>query len=174
MKFQYENAILSRSSGKIFHFCMVEQNALATFVNGCNLNWLQPFLIPFWEPVPFCTSSRLTATRHEFSLHSSTTASTMCSVLRPRCRCGQRRSFHSDRGLSGKDIGRIREALIKLARADSERFCFPGKYEKQRNTVCISCFSYCTGEAKDTLLSRRRFIQRFPRVREKEWIYGKA
>ena len=32
----------------------------------------------------------------------------------------------------------FREALLKSARADSERFCFPGKDEKQRNTGCIS------------------------------------
>ena len=51
---------------------------------------------------------------------------------------------------------------MKSASADSERFCFPGKQEKQRNPGCISCFSYCTGETKDPLLSRRRFVQRFP------------
>ena len=56
-----------------------------------------------------------------------------------------------------------REALIKSARADSERFCFLRKFGKSRNTVCISDFPNCTEGAKDPLLSRRRFIQRFPR-----------
>ena len=56
-----------------------------------------------------------------------------------------------------------REALIKSARADSERFCFLRKFGELRNTLCISDFPNCTGGAKDPLLSRRRFIQRFPR-----------
>ena len=67
----------------------------------------------------------------------------------------------------------IRETLIKSARAVSERFFLRQKNGKQRNTVCISCFSFCMdGEKdplfsrrrdgeKDPLFSRRRFIQRF-------------
>ncbi len=55
----------------------------------------------------------------------------------------------------------VREALIKSARADSERFCFLRKFGKSRNTVCIPDFPNCTEGAKDSLLSRRRFIQRF-------------
>ena len=35
----------------------------------------------------------------------------------------------------------IMEPLIKSARGGGERFCFDGKYEKGRNTVCISPFS---------------------------------
>ena len=56
-----------------------------------------------------------------------------------------------------------KEALINSARADSERFCFLRKFGKSRNTVCISDFPNCTEGAKDPLLSRRRFIQRFPK-----------
>ena len=55
-----------------------------------------------------------------------------------------------------------REALIKSARADSKRFWLSRKFQKRRNTGCISLFWNCTGEAKDLLLSRRRFIQSFP------------
>ena len=55
----------------------------------------------------------------------------------------------------------FREALIKSARADSERFCFLRKFGESRNTPCISDFPNCTEGAKDPLLSRRRFIQRF-------------
>mgnify|MGYP000550828779 CR=1 FL=1 len=57
----------------------------------------------------------------------------------------------------------IREALMKSARAYSERFCFLRKFGKARNTVWISGFPNCTEGAKDLLLSRRRFIQRFHR-----------
>ena len=57
----------------------------------------------------------------------------------------------------------FREALIKSARADSERFCFLRKFGESRNTLCISDFPNCTEGAKDPLLSRRRFIQRFLR-----------
>ena len=56
-----------------------------------------------------------------------------------------------------------KEALIKSARADRERFCLLRKFGKSRNTVCISDFPNCTEGAKDPLLSRRRFIQRFPK-----------
>ena len=55
-----------------------------------------------------------------------------------------------------------KEALIKSARADSKRFWLSRKFQKRRNTGCISLFWNCTGEAKDLLLSRRRFIQSFP------------
>ena len=58
-------------------------------------------------------------------------------------------------------IDRIRETLIKSARAVSERFFLRQKNGKQRNTVCISCFSFCMDGEKDKLSSRRRFIQRF-------------
>ena len=59
---------------------------------------------------------------------------------------------------------KTRKALMKSARADSERFCFLRKFEKSRNTVCISDFSNCTEGAKDPPPSRRRFIQRFPSI----------
>ena len=58
----------------------------------------------------------------------------------------------------------IREALMKSARADGERFCAKRKYEKWGNTVCIFHFSYCTIGVKDPPFSRRRFIQRFLRI----------
>ena len=57
-----------------------------------------------------------------------------------------------------------KETLIKSARAVSERFFLRQKNGKQRNTVCISCFSFCMDGEKDKLSSRRRFIQRFPNV----------
>ena len=58
----------------------------------------------------------------------------------------------------------IKEALIKSARAASERFCFLRKFGESRNTLCISDFPNCTEGAKDPLLSRRRFIQRFLKI----------
>ena len=60
--------------------------------------------------------------------------------------------------------GKSREALIKSARAGSERFCSQARFEKRRNTVCISRFSNRRLGAKDPLSSRRRFIQSFPSV----------
>ena len=57
-----------------------------------------------------------------------------------------------------------REALIKSARADAERFCLSRKFKKWRNTVCISHFLNCTDVVKDPAFRRRRFIQRFPSV----------
>ena len=57
----------------------------------------------------------------------------------------------------------IREALIKSARAGSERFCSQARFGKWRNTLCISHFSNRRLGAKDPLPSRRRFIQSFPR-----------
>ena len=57
--------------------------------------------------------------------------------------------------------GTVRETLIKSARAVSERFFLRQKNGKQRNTFCISCFSFCMDGEKDKLFSRRRFIQRF-------------
>ena len=59
----------------------------------------------------------------------------------------------------------IKEALIKSARADGGRFCHSRRFENRGNTGCISRFSNCTDGAKDSPLSRRRFIQRFPRTR---------
>ena len=56
-----------------------------------------------------------------------------------------------------------REALNQSSRADSWRFCLRRKFGKRRNTGCISRFPNCTDGAKDSLLSRRRFVQRFPR-----------
>ena len=56
-----------------------------------------------------------------------------------------------------------REALIKSARAGSERFCSQARFGKRRNTLCISHFSNRSMGAKDPLSSRRRFIQSFPR-----------
>ena len=58
---------------------------------------------------------------------------------------------------------RIREALIKSARADAERFCLSRKFKKWRNTVCISHFLNCTDVVKDPAFRRRRLIQRFLR-----------
>ena len=60
-----------------------------------------------------------------------------------------------------------REALIKSARAGSERFCPQASFEKWRNTLCISHFSKGSMWAKDPLSSRRRFIQSFPNERKK-------
>ena len=60
--------------------------------------------------------------------------------------------------------GIVREALINSARADGRRFCFIRKFEKWRNTVCISRFSNCTDGTKDSPISRRRIIQRFLRI----------
>ena len=60
-------------------------------------------------------------------------------------------------------VPETREALIKSARAGSERFCSRARYGKRGNTVCISRFSYRRPGAKDPLSSRRRFIQSFPR-----------
>ena len=76
-----------------------------------------------------------------------------------------------------------REALIKSARAGSERFCSQARFEKRWNTVCtrkgyatsvsqprwqrlcyISRFPNRRLGAKDPLSSRRRFIQRFHKV----------
>ena len=54
------------------------------------------------------------------------------------------------------------EALIKSARAGSERFCSQARFKKRRNTVCISRFLNRRLGAKDPLPSRRRFIQSFP------------
>ena len=45
----------------------------------------------------------------------------------------------------------IREALIKSAAVDGERFFVKTRFEKRRNTVCISSFSNCTVGAKDPL-----------------------
>ena len=53
---------------------------------------------------------------------------------------------------------------MKSARAGSERFCARQKNGKQRNTLCISCFSFCMDGEKDPLSSRKRFIQRFPSI----------
>ena len=57
----------------------------------------------------------------------------------------------------------FKEALIKSARAGSERFCSQARFGKWRNTVCISHFSNRSLGAKDPLSSRRRFIQSFLR-----------
>ena len=57
--------------------------------------------------------------------------------------------------------GDTKEALIKSARAGSERFCSRARYGKRGNTACISRFSYRRPRAKDPLSSRRRFIQSF-------------
>ena len=48
----------------------------------------------------------------------------------------------------------LKDALIKSARAYSERFCFLRKFGKARNTVCISGFPNCTEGAKDLLLRK--------------------
>ena len=61
-------------------------------------------------------------------------------------------------------IAAPREALIKSARAGSERFCSQARFEKRWNTVCISRFSNRRLRAKDPLSSRRRFIQSFPKT----------
>ena len=57
----------------------------------------------------------------------------------------------------------LREALIKSARAGSERFFSSRRLQKWRNTVCISHFLSRADREKDPLSSRRRFIQRFHR-----------
>ena len=57
----------------------------------------------------------------------------------------------------------LREALIKSARAGSERFFSSRRLQKWRNTVCISHFLSRADREKDPLSSRRRFIQRFLR-----------
>ena len=57
----------------------------------------------------------------------------------------------------------LREALIKSARAESERFFSSRRLQKWRNTVCISHFLSRADREKDPLSSRRRFIQRFLR-----------
>ena len=54
-----------------------------------------------------------------------------------------------------------KEALMKSARADGERFWVRRRFEKRRNTLCISRFSNCTAGAKDPLIRRRQFIQSF-------------
>ena len=61
-------------------------------------------------------------------------------------------------------ISEIREALIKSARAGSERFFSSRRVQKWRNTVCISHFRTRTDREKDPLSSRRRFIQSFLRM----------
>ena len=61
-------------------------------------------------------------------------------------------------------IAAPREALIKSARAGSERFCSQARFEKRWSTVCISRFSNRRLRAKDPLSSRRRFIQSFPKT----------
>ena len=48
-----------------------------------------------------------------------------------------------------------REALMKLARADSEEFYYQTRYGKCGNTVRISHFLYRSLGTKDPLLSRR-------------------
>ncbi|MDD5954779.1 MAG: hypothetical protein PUD38_06210 [Firmicutes bacterium] len=63
---------------------------------------------------------------------------------------------------------------MKSARADSETFYFLRKFGKSRNTVCISDFQNCTEEAKDSLLSRRRFIQRFPGNKKRGNSHGES
>ncbi len=55
----------------------------------------------------------------------------------------------------------LREALIKSARAGSERFFSSRRLQKWRNTVCISHFLSRSDGEKDPLSSRRRFIQSF-------------
>ena len=57
----------------------------------------------------------------------------------------------------------LREALIKSARAGSERFFSSRRLQKWRNTVCISHFLSRADREKDPLSSRRRFIQSFLR-----------
>ena len=65
-----------------------------------------------------------------------------------------------------------REALIKSARADGERFWFQTRFGKWGNTLCISHFSNRSLGAKDSPLSRRRFIQSFPRICTKTRFRG--
>ena len=47
-----------------------------------------------------------------------------------------------------------KEAMGYEARADSARFWLSRRFGKQRNTLCISCFSNRTPGAKDSLFSR--------------------
>ena len=55
-----------------------------------------------------------------------------------------------------------REALMKLASADSEEFYYQTRCGKCGNTVGISHFLYRSLGTKDPLLSRSRLIQSFP------------
>ena len=56
---------------------------------------------------------------------------------------------------------RLKEALNKLTKAESDRFSLSRRFQKPRNAVCISHFWTRTNEEKDPLFSRRRFVQRF-------------
>ena len=64
-------------------------------------------------------------------------------------------------GKAALKLARIMEALNKSARAGSDRFFVRQKNGKRRNTVCISRFSFCMDGKKDSLSSRRQFIQSF-------------
>ena len=75
------------------------------------------------------------------------------------CRSGYGSGWRSFDG----GIYKFREALNQSARADGGRFCHSRKLENPGNTGCISRFSNCTDGAKDSPLSRRRFIRRFLR-----------
>ena len=46
-------------------------------------------------------------------------------------------------------VGWVREALIKSTRADVERFFGGLRFEKRRNTLCISSFSNRKADEKD-------------------------
>ena len=59
-----------------------------------------------------------------------------------------------------------REALMKLARADSEGVYYQTRYGKCGNTVRISHFLYRSLGTKDPLLSRRSFHRSFPEKKE--------
>ena len=45
----------------------------------------------------------------------------------------------------------FKEALVISARVDVERFWHKSRFEKRRNTVCISSFTNCRVGAKDLL-----------------------
>ena len=51
---------------------------------------------------------------------------------------------------------------MKSARVISERFCREWRFEKRRNTVCLSSFSNCTVGAKDPLRTADDFIIGYP------------
>ncbi len=59
---------------------------------------------------------------------------------------------------------KVKEALIKSARADSEGFFVGARVGKGRNTWCISPFPARSSGGKDPLLRRSRFIQSFLKV----------
>ena len=92
---------------------------------------------------------------------------------RPRQRSRQRQWSHQQNAdrlcarLTGCLVF-IREALNNEVRADSRRFWLRRKFWKCGNTGCISHFQNCADGAKDSLFSRNRIVQSFPRISKKQ------